>query len=58
MKYDDTIVIPIIENMPSESLLLPGMEAAMLDYPRAIAVLVRNHGLFVWGTTWQAAKIQ
>lgn len=58
MKYHETLVIPIIDNKPSESLLLPGLEAAMLEYPQSIAVLVRNHGLFVWGPTWQEAKIQ
>ena len=32
------------------------MARAMEDYPDSCAVLVRRHGIYVWGTTWQSAK--
>ncbi|CAI5454320.1 unnamed protein product [Caenorhabditis angaria] len=57
LKYNDTLIIPIINNRPSESLLLNPIEGVIQAYPQAIAVLVRNHGLFVWGPTWESAKI-
>ena len=28
----------------------------MNDYPETCAVLVRRHGIYVWGITWQSAK--
>lgn len=32
------------------------MVRAMTDYPESCAVLVRRHGIYVWGSTWQSAK--
>lgn len=32
------------------------MAKAMEDYPDSCAVLVRRHGIYVWGPTWQSAK--
>lgn len=32
------------------------MAKAMNDYPETCAVLVRRHGIYVWGITWQSAK--
>lgn len=47
--YTDTLVIPIIENTSHEEDLKDSMEAAMNKYPNATAVLVRRHGVYVWG---------
>lgn len=56
MRYDDMLVVPIIENTPFERDLTDRMAQAMKDYPDTNAVLVRRHGVYVWGKTWQQAK--
>jgi len=52
----DTLVVPIIENTENESELVDSLRWAMLAYPRTHAVMVRRHGIYVWGPTWQKAK--
>ena len=32
------------------------MAKAMRAYPESCAVLVRRHGVYVWGESWQKAK--
>ncbi|XP_072981568.1 probable bifunctional methylthioribulose-1-phosphate dehydratase/enolase-phosphatase E1 1 [Typha angustifolia] len=56
--YHDELVVPIIENTPYESELTDSLSEAMAAYPKATAVLVRNHGIYVWGDTWISAKTQ
>ncbi|KAJ3031181.1 UNVERIFIED_CONTAM: Methylthioribulose-1-phosphate dehydratase [Siphonaria sp. JEL0065] len=56
LKYYDTLVVPIIENTAEEEDLKDRMEEAMRKYPDANAVLVRRHGVYVWGENWQKAK--
>lgn len=34
------------------------MAQAIRDYPESNAVIVRRHGIYVWGATWQQAKSQ
>lgn len=34
------------------------MSEALTKYPQTTAILVRRHGLYVWGDTWQQAKTQ
>lgn len=48
--YLDTLEVPIIENTPNEEDLKESMAHAMKQYPDAAAVLVRRHGIYVWGT--------
>ncbi|KAL4225318.1 hypothetical protein ACF0H5_016006 [Mactra antiquata] len=55
-QYDDELVVPIIENTCHERDLENRMAAAMDDYPDSCAVLVRRHGVYVWGPTWEKAK--
>ncbi|KAH7917821.1 Methylthioribulose-1-phosphate dehydratase [Leucogyrophana mollusca] len=58
LSYLDTLVVPIIENTPDEEDLKDSMEEAMKQYPEAAGVLVRRHGVYVWGDDWQKAKTQ
>lgn len=55
-RYDEELVVPIVENTPEEKDLKEAMGKAMEDYPDSCAVLVRRHGVYVWGDTWQRAK--
>ena len=54
--YGDRLVVPIIENTPHEHELADTMAEAMQAHPRAHAVLVRRHGVYVWGADWVQAK--
>jgi len=54
--YHDVLEIPILENTAHECDLADALGAAIDAYPRAVAVLVRRHGVYVWGRTWQEAK--
>lgn len=56
--YHDLVEIPIIENTAHECDLADDMAAALKAWPRADAVLVRRHGIYVWGRDWQQAKTQ
>ncbi len=49
LSFFDTLTIPIIENTADEEDLTDGMAAAMERWPESAAVLVRRHGLYVWG---------
>ena len=56
--YHDELVVPIIENTAEESELAETMAAAIDSYPQSDAVLVRRHGVYVWGNDWIQAKTQ
>jgi len=49
LSYLDTLVVPIIENTPFEEDLRDSMAEAMEKFPDAAGVLVRRHGVYVWG---------
>jgi methylthioribulose-1-phosphate dehydratase len=54
--YDDVHEIPIVENTAHESDLTGSLVAAMHAFPQSHAVLVRRHGIYVWGGDWREAK--
>ena len=54
--YFDELVIPIIENTAWEHELADSLGATIAKYPKACAVLVRRHGMYVWGNSWEQAK--
>ncbi|KAJ7364921.1 class II aldolase/adducin N-terminal [Mycena albidolilacea] len=58
LSYLDTLVVPIIENTPNEEDLKDSMAEAMKAYPDAAGILVRRHGVYVWGSDWEKAKTQ
>ncbi|KAK0515745.1 hypothetical protein JMJ35_001779 [Cladonia borealis] len=56
--FFDKLVVPIIENTAHEEDLTQSLEEAMEKYPDTYAVLVRRHGVYVWGDNVQKAKTQ
>ncbi|KAF2858745.1 Methylthioribulose-1-phosphate dehydratase [Piedraia hortae CBS 480.64] len=58
LSYFDTLSVPIIENTAREEDLTDAMEKAMREDTDACAVLVRRHGVYVWGKTVEQAKTQ
>ncbi|MEA2570894.1 MAG: methylthioribulose-phosphate dehydratase [Acidobacteriota bacterium] len=54
--YNDRLVVPIIDNTAHECDLAGALEEAILAYPDTFAVLVRRHGVYVWGADWKRAK--
>ncbi len=54
--YDDVHRVPVIENTARECDLADSLSAAVAGYPDAHAVLVRRHGVYVWGADWREAK--
>lgn len=57
MKYSDRLVIPIIENTEKEEELEGALRQAIKEYPGTTAVIVRRHGIYVWGETVWKAKV-
>uniref|UniRef100_A0A0C9S9A4 Probable bifunctional methylthioribulose-1-phosphate dehydratase/enolase-phosphatase E1 n=1 Tax=Wollemia nobilis TaxID=56998 RepID=A0A0C9S9A4_9CONI len=56
--YYDELVVPIIENTAREYELTEFLAEAIAAYPKTTAVLVRNHGIYIWGDSWISAKTQ
>ncbi|KAK3112978.1 Methylthioribulose-1-phosphate dehydratase [Teratosphaeriaceae sp. CCFEE 6253] len=56
--FYDTMRIPIIENTAHEEDLKESLEKAIEEWPETCAVLVRRHGVYVWGKDVAQAKTQ
>lgn len=54
----DTLEVPIIQNAAHEPQLSDSLKQAIEANPKAQAVLVRGHGVYVWGKDWAQAKTQ
>ncbi|CAG0902920.1 unnamed protein product [Darwinula stevensoni] len=55
-QFHEILVVPVVENTPEEYDLKDHIEEAMVRYPETNAILVRRHGFYVWGPTWQKTK--
>ncbi len=55
--FDEDLIIPIVENEREDYLLTEAVGEAMKKYPQCNAVILRHHGIHVWGRTWQQCKI-
>lgn len=53
----DFLEVPIIPNQPTEQELVPWARDALKAYPDAQALIVRDHGAYVFGATVEKAKI-
>ncbi len=56
--YFDVHEVPVIDNTALEHELEARMEAAVLAWPKSNAVIVRNHGVYIWGRNPAHAKTQ
>nr|CAG4644283.1 EOG090X0D1G [Lepidurus arcticus] len=56
LRYDEELVVPIIDNTCWERDLESDLSKILEEYPETSAVLVRRHGVYVWGSTWEQAK--
>jgi len=56
--FYDVLTVPVIENTARECELTDRLQEAMKKYPKVNAVLVRRHGVYVWGDSWIHAKTQ
>jgi methylthioribulose-1-phosphate dehydratase len=54
--YHDMLEVPVIENTAHECDLADSLADAIRAWPKAHAVLVRRHGVYVWGKDWVEAK--
>lgn len=54
--YYDKLVVPIIDNTAHERDLADNMARAIESHPTSHAVLVRRHGVYIWGEDWVQAK--
>uniref|UniRef100_A0A0G4FR62 Probable methylthioribulose-1-phosphate dehydratase n=1 Tax=Chromera velia CCMP2878 TaxID=1169474 RepID=A0A0G4FR62_9ALVE len=57
-EFYDEMVVPIVENTAYECDLADSLREAITKYPKTQAVLVRRHGVYVWGKDWVQAKTQ
>ncbi|KAL8830514.1 MAG: hypothetical protein Q9191_001387 [Dirinaria sp. TL-2023a] len=58
MGFYDRLQVPIIDNTAHEEDLTQSLEEAMDKFPDTYAVLVRRHGVYVWGDNVHKAKTQ
>lgn len=56
--FNDILEIPIIRNQVSEDKLGPDFERVIQQFPKSNIILVRRHGVYVWGNSWEHAKTQ
>ncbi|XP_063445337.1 methylthioribulose-1-phosphate dehydratase-like isoform X1 [Mytilus trossulus] len=56
-KYFDELVVPIVEGQPEEIDLAPYVAKALEDYPDTSCVIIRRHGMYVVGPTWEKTKL-
>jgi methylthioribulose-1-phosphate dehydratase len=54
----DALEVPIIDNTAQECDLADTLADAIRAHPKTRAVLVRRHGVYVWGKDWVQAKTQ
>jgi len=57
LKGNEVLEIPVVPNKPTEPELIPDVLQALRDCPAAQAVLVEDHGAYIFGATAEKAKI-
>lgn len=57
VRNDEILEVPIVPNSPTEPELIPAIEAALRQRPDSKAIIVREHGAYIFGETLERAKI-
>ncbi len=55
---DRVLEVPILDNTPHEHELADALREAIVHNPETSAVLVRGHGVYIWGRDFIHAKTQ
>ncbi|MDJ0626096.1 MAG: methylthioribulose 1-phosphate dehydratase [Candidatus Caenarcaniphilales bacterium] len=55
--YFGSHTIPILNNVENECDLADSVAEVVEKYPLSHAVLVRDHGVYIWGRNWERAKV-
>ena len=51
------IIVDLVFKNSTPQKFQPALNNVLREYPASSAILVRNHGLFVFGPSWQKTKI-
>jgi ribulose-5-phosphate 4-epimerase/fuculose-1-phosphate aldolase len=51
--YRDTLVIPVLHNTDHECDIVDELTRVIESNPHTFCVLIRRHGLYVWGDDWK-----
>ncbi|KAG1699855.1 Methylthioribulose-1-phosphate dehydratase [Nymphon striatum] len=57
LKMKDTLSVPIIKNEEEEDEIQVELAEALRNNPETHAILIRKHGLYVWGKNWKETKL-
>ena len=55
--FDEELIVPIVENMREDYLLCDTVSKAIKDYPQCNAVILRHHGIHIYGKDWVQCKL-
>ena len=55
--FDEELVVPIVENEREDYMLCDKVAKAIQKYPQCNAVILRHHGIHIFGSSWQQCKI-
>uniref|UniRef100_UPI00358F1C1B methylthioribulose-1-phosphate dehydratase n=1 Tax=Myxine glutinosa TaxID=7769 RepID=UPI00358F1C1B len=55
-RWDEELCIPVIENEAEDKNLAGRLRVALCAQPDCPAVLIRRHGAYIWGESWDKAK--
>uniref|UniRef100_A0A8C4QYZ4 APAF1 interacting protein n=1 Tax=Eptatretus burgeri TaxID=7764 RepID=A0A8C4QYZ4_EPTBU len=55
-RWDEELCIPVIENEAEDKDMAGSLRVALSAQPDCPAVLIRRHGAYIWGQSWDKAK--
>ena len=55
--FDEELIVPIVENRREDYLLCDTVAKAIREYPQCNAVILRYHGIHIYGKDWVQCKL-